>query len=101
MKLLVFFLMMATTNVQDGTTMLIKDVVVSEQDNKREISAQELPEAVVTAFQESEYSEWTVGKVYQLDGSAETTYELHLVSGDETMVLVADAQGNLQPKTEG
>lgn len=101
MKLLVIFLMMAATNVQDGTPMLVDNVVVSEQDDKREISAQELPEAVVTAFQESEFSEWTVGKVYQVDGAAETTYELHLVSGDESMVLIADTQGNLQPKTDG
>ncbi len=101
MKLLVFFLMMATADVQDPTTVMIDNVVVSDQDNKKEISAQELPEAVVTAFQESEYSDWTVGKVYQVDGSAETTYELHLLQGDETLILVADAQGNLQPKTEG
>ena len=99
MKLLIFFMLTAASptavdiNDSDFTYVLV-------QDNKKEISVQELPEAVVTAVKDSEYGDWTVGKVYLFEGDA-PVYELHLFQGDEVLVLLSDADGNLQPKTEG
>lgn len=100
MKLLIFF-MLATANPQPVVDINDSDFsYVLEQDNKKEISAQELPEAVVAAVKDSEYGEWTLGKVYLIEGDA-PVYEMHLFQGDEVLVLLSDAEVNLQPKTEG
>ena len=99
MKLLIFFMLAAAPQTAVDINESDFDYVLV-QDNKKEITAQELPDAVVTAVKDSEYAEWTLGKVYLIEGDA-PVYELHMFQGDEVLVLLSDAEGNLQPKTEG
>jgi hypothetical protein len=54
----------------------------------------------VEEFNKSVYKEWTIDKVYMLEASNAVTYEIHLTQNDETMVLLADSQGVLQPKAD-
>lgn len=102
MKLLVFFLMMATVNGQAQVSPLSTIAQIQlVQDNKLEISLEDLPEEVYAALEESDYATWTVSKVYQIEAPDETTYELHLFQDEVSVVLVADSEGNLKPKIEG
>lgn len=70
------------------------------QDNKEEISKEELPAVVIQEFNKSVYKEWSIEKVYKVEASNEVSYELHLAQPGETMVLIASAQGDLQPKAD-
>lgn len=102
MKLLVFFLMLATVNGQAQVSPIeTLAETVFYQDNKVEIDVQDLPDEVYAALEESEYATWTVSKVYKIDASDETNYELHLIQQEVAVVLIADSEGNLQPKIEG
>ena len=99
MKLLVFFLMMATANVSN-TDFSNHYVYQLTQDQKRQIDPEELPETVTAALEESEYADWTMGKVYLLENGEVKSFEIHLLQGDERVVLLADDKGNLQVKTD-
>ncbi|MDH3711415.1 MAG: hypothetical protein OER04_16085 [Cyclobacteriaceae bacterium] len=99
MKLLVFFLALAVVELPDASLEIQKPQQI-QQDDKRQIDPQDLPEVVTKALEESQYSVWTVEKAYQLVGPAEETFELHLVQEDQKIVLLADAKGNLQSKTD-
>jgi hypothetical protein len=74
--------------------------VDQSQQQKKQINKEELPTAVVEEFNKSVYKEWTIDKVYMLEASNAVTYEIHLTQNDETMVLLADSQGVLQPKAD-
>jgi hypothetical protein len=70
---------------------------VAADEQKVEITMEELPEQVVTAFQESEFSNWTVEKIYQV--TDETTqsnyYQFNLKNGEETKNVKVDGQGQI------
>ena len=70
------------------------------QDHKKEIKVEELPEAVAKAIEESEYQEWAIDKVYLLENGQTALYELHLSFDKETKILMADAEGVLEPKAD-
>lgn len=103
MKLVVLIFAMALAGVnlqaQDKQQQDTQQTEIPSQDNKELIDKEELPEIVMQEFDKSVYKQWTIDKVYKVEASNETTYELHLTQpGEETMVVVANAQGQLQPK---
>lgn len=102
MKLLALILAMALLggNVYSNIQVKQGTEVFSQQDKKL-IDKEELPEKVVQEFNKSVYKEWTIEKVYLIEAANEVSYELHLTQQDETMVLLADSQGVLQPRADG
>ncbi len=101
MKLLAIVLTMALTsstvfsNIQE-----IGYAKVYQQENKKQIDKEELPEVVMTEFNKSVYQEWAIEKVFMIGTGEEVSYELHLTQQDEKMVVLADANGHLQPKAD-
>ena len=103
MKLLTAVLAMALAGSSVSFAQSNEVSVQSEslvQDHKKEIKAEELPEAVAKAIKESEYQEWVIDKVYLLENGQTALYELHLSFDNETKILMADAEGVLQPKAD-
>ncbi|MEK6477134.1 hypothetical protein WJR50_06355 [Catalinimonas sp. 4WD22] len=72
---------------QDATTVFI-------QDSRTEIQYENLPEAVKTAFEESDYSEQEVTIVYQVQTEDGMQYELSITDGTDTITVTYDAEGN-------
>ncbi|MGI9543003.1 MAG: hypothetical protein ACR2MX_07060 [Cyclobacteriaceae bacterium] len=112
MKLIAFFLMMtmsvfavqaqeeAVEAVQDEATELAEADVLT-QDGKAEIKAEELPQAVIDAFKASEYANWAIDKVYQVEvEGGDPTYEIVVYNGEESATIAADAEGNMAKKEE-
>ncbi|MEN7548337.1 hypothetical protein AAG747_10490 [Rapidithrix thailandica] len=81
-----------------ATTFSASDVAitVSVQDDKVEISKDELPEKVSTAFDASKYASLTLGKVYKVTkDSGEVVYQFVLADADGNEVVAAyDAEGS-------
>ncbi len=72
--------------------------VVIPQENKTEITKDQLPEAVASAMEQSEYASWTVGKIYEVAPQAEgetKLYEIHVSGEDKAIALTYDPEGNL------
>lgn len=72
---------------QEATTVFV-------QDSRTEIQYENLPEAVKTAFEESDYSEQEVTTVYQVQTDEGTQYELSISDGTNTTTVTYDAEGN-------
>ncbi len=99
MKLIAFLMMMAFAT--PIVAQQASDDLAVVQDNKTEIKAEELPEVITAALEEGDYEDWTVEKAFKIVAEDQTTYELHLVMDEETLVLLADDQGNLSEQVEG
>lgn len=69
------------------------------KDDRKEIKYEDLPEEVRTAFEESQYSEWEVSEVHEVEAEAETDtatqYELTITDGSQSGVLAFDEEGNM------
>jgi hypothetical protein len=101
MKLIILIFSLAFAGVHmDLQAQVEQQTETPSQDNKELIDQEELPEIVLQEFDQSVYKQWSIDKVYKIEASNETSYELHLTQPGETMVLVADAQGQLQPKAD-
>lgn len=94
-KLLVLFmLLVAYAYAHDQSNVILQD-----QENKTEITKEQLPETVATAMEQSDYASWTVGKIYEVAPQEEgetKLYEIHLTGEDDKAIaLTYDPEGNL------
>jgi hypothetical protein len=69
-----------------------------DQDKDRvEITVSELPEAVTTSLESSDYSGWTVGSAYKKTDATQNNMEIYVVElkrGTETKKVKFDKDGN-------
>ncbi|GJM30767.1 MAG: hypothetical protein DHS20C17_34020 [Cyclobacteriaceae bacterium] len=100
MKLLAFLLALTVAGFNGYSATSNPSVEFEIQQEKKQIDKEELPENITEEFNKSVYKEWAIDKVYMLEASNEVTYELHLTQNGETMILLADSQGVLQPKAD-
>ncbi|WPP50370.1 hypothetical protein [Catalinimonas niigatensis] len=74
-------------------------VVVKVKDERKEIKYEELPEEVKNAFEESQYGEWEVSKVEEVEmeaeAQAEKKYELTITDGSQSGILAFDESGKM------
>ncbi len=95
-KLLVLFMFMfAYAYANEGNSVLL-------QENKTEITKEQLPETVQVAMEESEFAAWTVSQIFEVAPAEEgeaNTYEIIVAGDDQSLALTFDAEGNLL-KTE-
>jgi uncharacterized membrane protein YkoI len=74
-----------------------------DQDNdkdKKEISVAQLPSTVQQQLQSSDYTAWTVDKVYRKEKDGQPMYMVELKKGDEMKKIKFDAQGNVIKEKE-
>ncbi|MEK6476377.1 PepSY-like domain-containing protein [Catalinimonas sp. 4WD22] len=69
--------------------------VVFMQDQRTEIKYEELPEAVSTAFEESQYAQWEVSEVFEVSTDQGKQYELTISDGSQNGTLTFDVDGNI------
>ena len=101
MKILALFLALTVTEANENLPVnYTQSEAVQLQDEKKLIDKEELPEEVVNEFNQSVYKEWSIDKVYMLEASDVVSYELHLSQNDETMILLANSEGLLEPKAD-
>ena len=70
--------------------------IVMNEEGRTEMSFEELPEAVQTSFQESDYSSWEVQSVYQVspdENPEQVSYEITVTDGTTPTTLTFDAEG--------
>jgi hypothetical protein len=79
----------------DAATVKQDTATVFVQDQRKEIKYEELPDAVSTAFEESQYAEWDVSKVEEVTTDEGTQYELTISDGSQSGTLTFDAEGNM------
>lgn len=63
--------------------------------DRKEIKYEDLPEEVKTAFEDSQYGEWEVSKVEEVEVEKETQYELTITDGSQSGILAFDESGNM------
>lgn len=64
------------------------------QENKTEVAAANLPEAIKKVLASDKYKDWTLASAWLVKGPKEH-YELQMKKGEETTSLKFDAKGNL------
>jgi hypothetical protein len=72
--------------------------IVMNEEGRTEMSFEELPEAIKTAFQDSDFASWEVQKVEKVtpdDNPEEVSYELTLSDGSQSGILAFDEEGNI------
>lgn len=72
-----------------------ESAAVFVQDQRTEIQYEDLPDAVSTAFEESQYAEWEVSQVHEVTTEEGTQYELTLTDGTQSGTLTFDEEGNM------
>lgn len=73
----------------------------SEDDmDREEISVAELPAAVSSQLESTDYAGWTVEEAYKKEKDGETFYAVKLKQGNETKKVKFDAQGNKVDKKD-
>ncbi len=80
------------TETEDTTAM---EETMPMQD-KKEIELSEAPEAVQTAFQESEYAEWEVVSAYEVTSDEGTMYEMTVSDGSTEETVTFDESGAIK-----
>ncbi len=88
---LLFMLLCAYVYAHQQSTIIV-------QENKTEITKEQLPQAVVSAMEQSDYASWTVGKMYEIAPQEEggsKLYEIHITGEDKALALTYDPEGNL------
>lgn len=71
------------------------DMSQEDQDKGQEISVAELPAAVSTQLQSSDYTGWTVTKAHKKMKDGQTVYAVEMSQGSETKKVKFDEQGNV------
>ncbi len=66
-----------------------------QQDERKEISAADLPAPVVTTLAGENFREWTIRKVYKIKRGDSELYEVSLTNGSENVTVTLDKNGNL------
>lgn len=72
--------------------------VMLNEEGRTEMTFEELPEPVKTAFQESDFSGWEVQKVEKVtpdENPEQVSYELTLSDGSQSGILAFDEEGNI------
>ncbi|MDF9794954.1 hypothetical protein OKW21_000217 [Catalinimonas alkaloidigena] len=69
-------------------------VVAFMQDTRTEMEYDNLPQAVKTAFEESDHKDMDVTMVYEVTTEDGTHYELNITDGTNSSILKYDAEGN-------
>lgn len=92
------FFAFSTVTINAQTT-VVKVATVS-QDNRVEITADQLPEAVLKTLKTDEYKDWSISKAYHVKGAGEKDmqkehYEVVLRSNDRETTLKLDKDGNI------
>ncbi|MFA6152027.1 MAG: hypothetical protein WC716_11945 [Chitinophagaceae bacterium] len=72
----------------------VPQAAATPQDNKSQIAAENLPEAVKKTLASEKYKDWTVASAWLVKGKTEY-YELQMKKGEETTSLKFDANGNV------
>ncbi len=85
----------AETETEDTTSMQMEEATPM-QDERKEIELSEAPEAVQTAFQDSEYADWEVVSAYEVTSDEGTTYEMTISDGSTEETVVFDESGAIQ-----
>jgi hypothetical protein len=117
-RIIVFAIALGTFSFAANANALISDNIAVEvtmnEEGRTEMTFDELPDAVKTAFQESEYSAWEVQSVYKVtpdegettepaepaepaeEGtSSEVSYEITVTDGTTPTTLIFDEEGNI------
>jgi hypothetical protein len=71
-----------------------------EDADRVEITVAELPATVSTQLESSDYSGWTVDKVYKKEKDGQVFYSVKLKQGSEMKKVKFDAQGNVVEEKE-
>ncbi len=67
---------------------------VTWQQEKVEVKAEDLPDAVKKALKEDPYTGWEITKAYKVPGPGNTTlYEIELKKGEDMMKVSVDENG--------
>ena len=72
--------------------------VIMNEEGRTEMTFEELPEAVKTGFQESDYSSWEVQSVFQVspdDNPEQISYEITVTDGTTPTTLTFDEEGKI------
>jgi hypothetical protein len=78
----------ATHNPQEAS-------IVIADDDRREIRYEELPEEVKTSFEDSQFNNWEVSKVYEVEEESFTIYEITISDGTQSGTITYDKDGNM------
>jgi len=70
------------------------NIAVSAQDDKKQVEASALPEAIKKVLATDQYKQWTVASAWLVKGEKEH-YELQMKKGEETTSLKFDKDGNV------
>ncbi len=62
---------------------------------RKEIKYEDLPDEVQTAFEDSQYGEWEVSKVHEVEVEDATQYELTITDGSQSGILAFDETGEM------
>ena len=90
-----------TDEAQPADEIIEEDVVVEEpttaMSNQQEVQFDQLPDAVKSAFEGSDYAMWQVQNVYEMapeEGTEETKYEIVVTDGstEETVMYNQDGE---------
>ena len=86
------------TTPQDQTATPTETQPAQDQDKDgQQVSASELPEAITTSLESSDYSGWTVGTAYKKTDAINDNMEVYVVElkkGTETKKVKFDKDGN-------
>ncbi|WKN29555.1 hypothetical protein PZB74_11330 [Porifericola rhodea] len=62
--------------------------------DRNEIEYENLPNAVKISFEGSEYSDWKIGRAYEVDTDGFVLYEISISNGNDARIITYDADGN-------
>lgn len=120
-RIIVFAIALGTFSfAANANALAISDILAVEvtmnEEGRTEMTFDELPEPVKTAFQESEYSAWEVQSVYKVtpdegettepaepaqetepaeEGASQVSYEITVTDGTTPTTLIFDEEGNI------
>ena len=74
-----------------------KTYQITQDDDKSEISYEDLPEAVQKALEDEKYTDWTIEKIFKVTNKSDNSvyYSVELSSGEKSSTVKFDESGNL------
>lgn len=70
-------------------------LVIIADDDRREIKYEDLPEEVKVSFEDSQFSNWEISQVHEVEEENVTVYEITIADGTQTGTLTYDEDGNM------
>jgi hypothetical protein len=94
------FFAFASLTMNAQTAVTISDVKAPVQDNRVEITVDQLPEPVLKTLKTDAYKDWSISKAYHIKGAGEKDmqkehYEVVLKLNDRETTLKLDKDGNV------